>query len=147
MTNYFDYHQTIKQVSGLNSVSTLKKWRLKIEHLTGHTFQEDRIQTGKRSYSKVFLFTTDDIEKLQQIADTKGSLGLDRAILKAYVPSRASPLSINQKINRLTFQLKKLSQRVINLTQQEQALAIRMEQLSEQIENLEKSRKKKWFGK
>ena len=41
MTNYFDYHQTIKQVSGLNSVSTLKKWRLKIEHLTGHTFQED----------------------------------------------------------------------------------------------------------
>ena len=24
MTNYFDYHQTIKQVSGLNSVSTKK---------------------------------------------------------------------------------------------------------------------------
>ena len=127
MTNYFDYHQTIKQVSGLNSVSTLKKWRLKIEHLTGHTFQEDRIQTGKRSYSKVFLFTTDDIEKLQQIADTKGSLGLDRAILKAYVPSRASPLT--------------------DLTQQEQALAIRIEQLSKQIEELEKPKKRKLFGK
>ncbi len=62
-------------------------------------------------------------------------------------PVELSPLSINQKINRLTFQLKKLSQRVTNLTQQEQALAIRMEQLSEQIENLEKSRKKKLFGK
>lgn len=98
MTNYFDYHQTIKQVSGLNSVSTLKKWRLKIEHLTGHTFQEDRIQTGKRSYSKVFLFTTNDIEKLQQIADTKGSLGLDRAILKAYAPSRASLYPLTKKL-------------------------------------------------
>lgn len=147
MTNYFDYHQTIKQVSGLNSVSTLKKWRLKIEQLTGHTFQEDRIRTGKRSYSKIFLFTVDDIEKLQQIADTKGNFGLDKAILKAYAPSRASPLSINQKINRLTFQLKRLSQRVTNLTQQEQALAIRMEQLSKQIEELEKPKKRKLFGK
>lgn len=147
MTNYFDYHQTIKQVSGLNSVSTLKKWRLKIEQLTGHTFQEDRIRTGKHSYSKVFRFTVDDIKKLQQIADTKGSLGLDRAILKAYVPSRASPLSINQKINRLTFQLKKLSQRVTDLTQREQALAIRIEQLSKQIEELEKPKKRKLFGK
>ena len=147
MTNYFDYHQVIKHVSGLNSVSTLKKWRLKIEQLTGHSFQEDRIRTGKHSYSKVFLFTAADIEKLQQIADTKGSLGLDKAILKAYAPSRASPLSINQKINRLTFQLKGLSQRVTDLSQQEQALAIRMEQLSKQIEDLEKSRKKKLFGK
>ena len=147
MTNYFDYHQVIKHVSGLNSVSTLKKWRLKIEQLTGHSFQEDRIRIGKHSYSKVFLFTADDIEKLQQIADTKGTLGLDKAILKAYAPSRASPLSINQKINRLTFQLKGLSQRVTDLSQQEQALAIRMEQLSKQIEDLEKSRKKKLFGK
>lgn len=83
------------------------------------------------------------MKKLQQIADTKGRIGLDKAILKAYAPSRASPLSISQKINRLTFQLKKLSQRVTDLTQQEQALAIRMEQLSEQIEDLEKSRNKK----
>lgn len=147
MTLFYDYSQMIELVSGLNSVSTLKKWRLKIEQLTGHTFQEDKIRTGKHSYSKVFLFTADDIEKLQQIADTKGTLGLDKAILKAYAPSRASPLSINQKINRLTFQLKGLSQRVTDLSQQEQALAIRMEQLSKQIEDLEKSRKKKLFGK
>ncbi|BCK48977.1 MULTISPECIES: hypothetical protein [Streptococcus dysgalactiae group] len=147
MTQFYDYTQIIELVSGLNSVSTLKKWRLKIEQLTGHTFQEDRIRTGKRSYSKVFLFTADDIEKLQQIADTKGNLGLDKAILKVYAPSRASPLSINQKINRLTFQLTGLSQRVTDLTQQEQLLAIRIEQLGKQIEDLEKPKKRKLFGK
>lgn len=147
MTQFYDYVQIIELVSGLNSVSTLKKWRLKIEQLTGHAFQEDRIRTGRHSYSKIFLFTTEDIEKLQQIADTKGNLGLDKAILKAYAPSRASPLSINQKINHLTIQLKGLSQRVTNLTQQEQALAIRVEQLSKQIEDLEKPKKKKLFGK
>ena len=147
MANSYNYAQTIERVSGLNSVSTLKKWRLKIEQLTGHTFQEDRIRTGKRSYSKVFLFTADDIEKLQQIADTKGNLGLDKAILKAYAPSRTSPLSINQKVNRLTVQLKGLSQKVTDLTQQEQVLAIRIEQLRKQIEVLEKSKRKKLFGK
>lgn len=147
MMQFYDYARIIELVSGLNSVSTLKKWRLKIEQLTGHAFQEDRIRTGRRSYSKIFLFTTDDIEKLQQIADTKGNLGLDRAVLKAYAPSRASPLSINQKINHLTVQLKRLSQRVTNLTQQKQALAIRVEQLSKQIEDLEKPKKKKLFGK
>lgn len=147
MTQFYDYTQTIKLVSGLNSVSTLKKWRLKIEQLTGHTFQEDRIRIGKRSSSKVFLFTTDDIEKLQRIADTKGNLGLDKAILKAYAPSRASPLSVNQKISRLAVQLKGLNQKVTDLTQQEQLLAIRIEQLSKQIEELEKPKKRKLFGK
>ncbi|HHK5584348.1 TPA: hypothetical protein ACQUIC_001559 [Streptococcus mutans] len=147
MAQFYDYNQTIELVSGLNSVSTLKKWRLKIEQLTGHTFQEDRIRTGKHSYSKVFRFTADDIEKLQRIADTKGKLGLDKAILKAYAPARASPLSVNQKISRLTVQLKGLSQRVTDLIQQEQALAIHVEQLSKQVEDLEKPKKKKLFGK
>ena len=147
MAQFYDYNQTIELVSGLNSVSTLKKWRLKIEQLTGHTFQEDRIRTGKHSYSKVFRFTADDIEKLQRIADTKGKLGLDKAILKAYAPARASPLSINQKVNRLTVQLKGLSQKVTDLTQKEQVLAIRIEQLRKQIEVLEKSKRKKLFGK
>ncbi|KXT75398.1 hypothetical protein [Streptococcus sp. DD12] len=147
MTQFYDYAQIIELVSGLNSVSTLKKWRLKIEQLTGHAFQEDRIRTGKRSYNKVFLFTADDIEKLQRIADTKGNLGLDKAILKAYAPSRASPLSVNQKISRLTVQLKGLNQKVTDLTQQEQLLTIRIEQLSKQIEELEKPKRKKLFGK
>lgn len=84
MTHFYDYPQTVKLVNGLNSVSTLKKWRLKIERLTGHAFEESRVRTGKRSYSKVTLFTDSDIEQLQQVAHLKGSLGLEKAILKVY---------------------------------------------------------------
>lgn len=47
MTHFYDYPQTVKLVNGLNSVSTLKKWRLKIERLTGHAFEESRVRTGK----------------------------------------------------------------------------------------------------
>lgn len=97
MSKGFEYNQVIKQVSGLNSISTLKKWRLKIERLTGHQFEEGQVQTGKRSYSKVYCFTESDIETLQKIADLKGSIGLNKAILKAYAPTRASPLSVKPK--------------------------------------------------
>lgn len=78
MTKYFDYHQVIKHVSGLNSVSTLKKWRLKIEQLTGHTFQEDRIRTGKRSYRKssslplMILKSSNKLQILKEVLDLIG---------------------------------------------------------------------------
>ncbi|EMB80602.1 hypothetical protein [Streptococcus mutans] len=147
MSKGFEYNQVIKQVSSLNSISTLKKWRLKIERLTGHQFEEGQVQTGKRSYSKVYCFTESDIEKLQKIADLKGSIGLNKAILKAYAPTRASPLSVNQRLNRLTLQLNRITQKVTDLTTQEQVLSVRVEQLSHRIEELEKVKRKKLFGK
>ena len=53
----YDYQEVVDRVDGLNSVSTLKKWRLKIESLTGTQFNESRVRTGRKSYSKVYLFT------------------------------------------------------------------------------------------
>ena len=147
MTHFFNYPQTIKLVSGLNSISTLKKWRLKIERLTGHQFEEGRVQTGKRSYSKVYLFTDDDIEKLRMIADLKGGIGLKKAILKAYAPSRASPLSVTQQLKRASLQLNQLTKQVHDLKIREQTLAVRMDDLVKHIEELEQSKKHKLFRK
>ena len=76
----YDYQEVVDRVDGLNSVSTLKKWRLKIESLTGTQFNESRVRTGRKSYSKVYLFTEDDLNHIQAIADKKTSLGLERAI-------------------------------------------------------------------
>jgi len=55
----YDYQEVVDRVDGLNSVSTLKKWRLKIESLTGTQFNESRVRTGRKSYSKVYLFSSD----------------------------------------------------------------------------------------
>lgn len=147
MPHFFDYPQTIELVSDLNSISTLKKWRLKIERLTGHQFEESRVQTGKRSYSKVYLFTDDDIEKLRMIADLKGSIGLKKAILKAYAPSRASPLSVAQQLKQAGLQLNQLTKQVHDLKIREQALAARVDNLINRIEELEQSKKHKLFRK
>ena len=141
MTNYFDYHQTIKQVSGLNSVSTLKKWRLKIERLTGHTFEESRVRTGKRSYSKVTLFTDSEIAYL------KGSLGLEKAILKVYPPTRASPVPLTKQVQGLAVQVSQLNNQVEGLTRDNQVLTLRQTALEKRIEVLEHPKKRTLFGK
>ena len=65
--NEYDYQEVVDRVDGLNSVSTLKKWRLKIESLTGTQFKESRVRTGRKSYSKVYLFTEDDLNHFKRL--------------------------------------------------------------------------------
>lgn len=67
--HWFEYKEVVEKVEGLNSVSTLKKWRLKIENLTSYSFKESRVKTGKSSYSKIYLFNDDEVYKFQMIAD------------------------------------------------------------------------------
>lgn len=147
MTHFYDYTQTVDRVSGLNSVSTLKKWRLKIERLTGHTFEESRVRTGKRSYIKVYLFTDSDIEQLQKIADLKSELGLDRAIRKVYAPSRASPIPLNRRVQGLAVQVSQLNNKVEELNRDKQALTLRLTALEKRLEVLEHPKKRTLFGK
>lgn len=131
----YNYKETVYYIDGLNSISTLKKWRLKIENLTGHQFQESRVRTGRKSYTKVFLFTDDDIDKLQFIADTKDKLGLDKAIIKAYAPSRDSPkLSLAQKFQNLLSYISK-SEKAIK--QSLKTLEEKTDRTSKQITALE----------
>lgn len=147
MTHFYDYPQTVKLVNGLNSVSTLKKWRLKIERLTGHAFEESRVRTGKRSYSKVTLFTDSDIEQLQQVAHLKGSLGLEKAILKVYLPTRASPVPLTKQVQGLSVQVSQLNNQIEGLTRDNQVLTLRQTALEKRIEVLEHPKKRTLFGK
>ena len=73
-----DYNEVINRVDGLNSLSTLKKWRLKAEELAGVSFCEAK--TRCNSNIRLYLFSNEDIQKFQQVADTKAHLGLDTAI-------------------------------------------------------------------
>ena len=124
MTHFYDYPQTVKLVNGLNSVSTLKKWRLKIERLTGHA-----------------------IEQLQQVAHLKGSLGLEKAILKVYPLTRASPVPLTKQVQGLSVQVSQLNNQVERLTRDNQVLTLRQTALEKRIEVLEHPKKRTLFGK
>ena len=130
----YDYQEVVDRVDGLNSVSTLKKWRLKIESLTGTQFNESRVRTGRKSYSKVYLFTEDDLNHFQAIADKKSSLGLERAILSDYQKP------IRELVDELEVSFKEIREDYRrNLVKLKQELEV----LLDRIQTLEKETEKK----
>lgn len=88
----YTYSEVVNQVQGLNSISTLKKWRLLAEKLAGASFYKAR---------NLPLFTQEDIQKFQQVADLKEQLGLDNAVLYVFAPDRGRPMSLSAHMERL----------------------------------------------
>lgn len=97
----------ISLVEGVSSISTLKRWRKKAEELTGVTFKVEQIRIGRKSTQTIYAFTNEDIQKFQQVADTKRDLGLDKAIINAFTDSDKLPISISERVDVLE---KKLEQ-------------------------------------
>ncbi|MBO0468764.1 hypothetical protein JZO73_14770 [Enterococcus plantarum] len=95
----------ISFVEGLSSITTLKRWRKKAEELTGVTFKVEQIRIGRKSTQTLYTFTDEDIQKFQQVADTKGKLGLDNAIINAFTDSDKQPVSISERVGVLEQEL------------------------------------------
>lgn len=101
----FDYNDSIAKITGLNSISTLKRWRKKAEELTGVTFKVEQIRIGRKSTQTIYTFTDEDIQKFQQVADKKNQLGLDKAIIKAFTDSDKQPISISERVGAVEQEL------------------------------------------
>lgn len=101
----YEYQEVISLVEGLSSISTLKRWRKKVEELTGVTFKVEQIRIGRKSTQTIYIFTDEDIQKFQQVADTKKELGLDKAIITAFTTSDKQPVSISERVGVLEQEL------------------------------------------
>ena len=143
----YDYQEVVDRVDGLNSVSTLKKWRLKIESLTDTQFKESRVRTGRNSYSKVYLFTEDDLNHFQTIADKKSSLGLESAILSGFSKENDSQKPIRELVDELEVSFKEIQEdyrrNLAKLKQELEVLLARIQTLEKEIK--EKSSKRLGF--
>lgn len=101
----YEYQEVIFLVEGLSSISTLKRWRKKAEELTGVTFKVEKIRIGRKSTQTIYTFMDEDIQKFQQVADTKRELGLDKAIITAFTISDKQPVSISERVGALEQEL------------------------------------------
>jgi len=99
-----DSKAVIQKVNGLNSPTTLKRWRRMAENLTGTEF--------KRNKENIFCFTQEDITKFQKVADAKEQKGLEAAIIFAFSKDGESPLSLNERIDLLETLVIELRQQV-----------------------------------
>ncbi|OTP09597.1 hypothetical protein A5844_002376 [Enterococcus sp. 10A9_DIV0425] len=100
--DYYEYKAVVEKVSGLGSVSTLKRWRKLIEEHTDTKFEVSRKRIGRKSTARICLFSEDDLLKLQKVADLKDELGLTKAILQVFsVEKQKKTLEVEREIGAL----------------------------------------------
>jgi len=133
-------------------VSTLKKWRKKVEDLTGIKFQESLTGIRGRYSTRIFLFTDDDIKKFQEVVRLKNQLNLDNAILQAFAPEKETLKPMNERVELLEFIVMdldlKVNAKTKQLHQENQSLKILVKNLEERISQFEEQAKsKKLFKK
>ena len=146
-----EYMDVVKRVRGLNSVSTLKKWRKKAEDLAGVSFNEENVKTSRHSSTRTFLFSEDEVQKFQQVADTKAEHGLDQAILRAFTSDSESPKPVNERVewieNVLVDLDKNVNEKIYRLYQENKNLKTLMGTLEKRIAHLEEQPRRKGLFK
>lgn len=137
----YEYQEVISLVKGLSSISTLKCWRKKAEELTGVTFKVEQIRIGRKSTQTIYIFTDADVQKFQQVADTKRELGVDNAIFIAFTTSDKQPVSISKRVGVLEKTLEEqradLVHRITCLEHQNRQFQTAMTDLHAQFKRIE----------
>ena len=129
--------EVIKKVNGLNSPTTLKRWTKIAENLAGVKFNRYR--------QNQYNYTDEDVEKLQEVANQKVTLGLEQAILYAFANERDPPLSIAEKVYKLWQFISAVNEESMELAKQVNADRVKFDQalhrLDERIAKIEQQPK------
>ncbi|MGL4695743.1 hypothetical protein [Enterococcus larvae] len=88
---YFIAPEVVQQVHGLHSLSTLNKWANFIQKECDYTFQYEYIpfvSHGRRGQTKhrrkTRIFSTEEIQKLQEVAHLIPKIGRDKALRQLF---------------------------------------------------------------
>ena len=115
--------------------------------MTGVSFYKGMFRTGKQSTVRPTLFSDEEVQKFQQVVDTKDELGLNSAILQAFSPSSKPPTPINEQIELIEQSItnldKEASYKLDLLYHENKQLRILVADLEKRVTLLEDSPKRK----
>lgn len=146
-----DYKE-VAQKTG-KSVSTIKKWRLKIETLSGYEFTKTKARVSHRSVQVFYEFSEDEVTKFielaKEIALTKD---LDSSVKKVWGDLNAQlERDLGQEISRMRTWIVKYKQatdkRIDALDTANTRLAQRVYALEETIKELQEEKSSSLFSK
>ncbi|MDA3964177.1 hypothetical protein [Enterococcus thailandicus] len=141
--DYYEYREVVEKVSGLGSVSTLKRWRKLIEEQTETKFEVSTKRIGRNSTAKVYLFNEEDILKIQQVANLKDKLGLTRAILQIFSSKKQKTII---EIEREIDDLKEAVRLLIKMSKHHDVEIKQLEQKNMELnQKLYTKKKRKFF--
>ncbi|WP_369966346.1 hypothetical protein [Streptococcus ferus] len=77
-------YKDIARLTG-RSVSTVKKWRLKIEELSGYEFEKTKARVSKRSVQVYFVFSKEEVAKFVELSkEITRTNDLDNSVKKVW---------------------------------------------------------------
>ena len=141
--DYYEYREVVERVSGLGSVSTLKRWRKLIEEQTETKFEVSPKSIGRISTAKVYVFSEEDISKIQQVANLKDRLGLRKAILQIFSSKKQKTIF---EVEREIDDLKEAVRLLIKISKQHDLEIKQLKQKNMELsQKLDTKKKRKFF--
>lgn len=146
MEETMDYKALSQEVG--KSVSTLKRWKRKIEELSDYDFEESTIRIGRgRNYQKIPVFTSHEIEKFKELGLAIEDLGQDEAIRKVWgdkIPSqKALYLQVKNIARALTKHREDVKKQLSILDSENSFLRREIRNLKQEMDSLKESQYKK----
>ncbi|MGT2886088.1 hypothetical protein ACVR0I_05355 [Streptococcus macedonicus] len=145
-------YKDIAKLTG-KSISTIKKWRLKIEELSGYEFSKETHRVSRRSVQSYFVFTKEEVAKFVELSkEINKTKDLDSSVKKVWGDLNAQfERNLGQEISnlRLAFiNYKEVTNKELkSLKQNNISLSLNITTLEKKIEELEENQNKSLLSK
>ncbi|MGT2624845.1 hypothetical protein AB1395_09955 [Streptococcus pluranimalium] len=137
-------YKDIAKLTG-RSVSTVKKWRLKIEELSGYEFEKTKARVSKRSVQVYFVFSKEEVAKFVELSkEITRTNDLDNSVKKVWSDLNAQlERDLGQEIRDLRLWIGKYTletnKRIEALETANKELRQELSRLKEKQEEIEES--------
>lgn len=144
-----DYKDIAKQTG--KSVRTIKKWRKKIENLSGYKFTKTKARVSRRSVQVFFDFSKDEIAKFIELSkEIDKTKDLDSSIKKVWGDLNTQQAqSLEEDLLELEFDFynfkKEITKTVTTLQADNRMLSQRLTSMLERLDELEDNQKIGFF--
>lgn len=146
-----DYKELSNELG--KSISTLKRWKKKVEELSDYKFQEQKVLIGRgKKYQVVPIFTEEEVNKFKKVAELIIDKGQDGSIIEVWGNSKTQFEQKIQdrlmKLSRNVFQNKKeIEMRVCQLKKESQLLNQEILEVKKEIKSLKENNKRRGLFK
>ncbi|HEL1600118.1 TPA: hypothetical protein TXL65_000244 [Streptococcus suis] len=141
-------YKDIMQATG-KSITSVKKWRLKIEELSGYEFKKTRMRVSRKRVQDVYQFTEDEFDKfirLSQRIDETNNMG--QSVIEIWGDLKArEERRLKQDVADMKVTLNKLVKVLNNKNITISVLEKKVQKLEERIEDLEDNQSKSFFSR
>ena len=148
---HFEYVDIAKQTG--KSISTIKKWRKKIENLSGYEFTKTKARVSRYSVQVFFDFSKDEVAKFIELSkEIDKTKDLDSSIKKVWGDLNTQQAqSLEEDLLELEFDFynfkKEINKTMTTLQADNRMLSQRLTSMLERLDELEDDQKTGFFKK